>query len=53
VAVVHATSGSLHGWLWIVFALAGDWAWLFAGPFFDLPVPPKASACQGEGWGRR
>lgn len=38
-------SGSLHGWLWIVFALAGNWAGLFARPFFDLPVPKKVSAC--------
>jgi hypothetical protein len=32
------TSGSLHGWLWIVFALIGNWAGLFLRPLFKLPV---------------
>jgi hypothetical protein len=31
-------SGSLHGWLWIVFALTGNWAGLFLRPLFKLPV---------------
>ena len=38
-------SGSLHGWLWIVFALVGNWAALYLRPFFDLPVPRTQSAC--------
>ena len=29
-------SGSLHGWLWIVFALVGTWAGLYLRPFFGL-----------------
>jgi uncharacterized membrane protein YedE/YeeE len=32
-------SGSVHGWMWIVFALIGTWAGLVVRPFFDLPVP--------------
>ncbi len=38
-------SGSVHGWLWIVFALAGNWAALFVRPLFDLPVPRTQAAC--------
>jgi uncharacterized membrane protein YedE/YeeE len=38
-------SGSVHGWLWIVFALAGNWAALYVRPLFDLPVPRTPSAC--------
>ena len=38
-------SGSLHGWMWIVFALIGNWAGLFLRPLFNLPVPVRASAC--------
>ncbi|MFT5534791.1 MAG: putative membrane protein YedE/YeeE [Burkholderiaceae bacterium] len=38
-------SGSLHGWMWIVFALIGNWAGLFVRPLFNLPVPVRASAC--------
>ena len=34
-------SGSVHGWMWIVFALIGNWAALFLRPFFDLPVPNR------------
>jgi uncharacterized membrane protein YedE/YeeE len=38
-------SGSLHGWMWIVFALIGNWAGLFVRPLFNLPVQVRASAC--------
>jgi len=38
-------SGSVHGWLWIVFALLGNWAALSVRPFFDLPVPRAQAAC--------
>ncbi|GAB3722019.1 YeeE/YedE family protein [Nocardiopsis oceani] len=39
-------SGSLHGWLWAVFALAGTWAGLHARSLFGLAVPkPSDSAC--------
>ena len=38
-------SGSLHGWLWIVFALIGNWLGLFLRPLFDLPVTVRPSAC--------
>jgi uncharacterized membrane protein YedE/YeeE len=38
-------SGSLHGWMWIVFALAGNWAALFLRPLFNLPVAVRPSAC--------
>ncbi|WP_273601213.1 YeeE/YedE family protein [Roseateles albus] len=35
-------SGSLHGWLWIVFALVGTWAGLHLRPVFGLSdVPPS------------
>jgi uncharacterized protein len=38
-------SGSVHGWLWIVFALLGNWAALHLRPYFDLPVPRARAAC--------
>ena len=40
-------SGSLHGWLWIVFALAGNWVALSLRPLFNLPVTvtPRQGAC--------
>lgn len=38
-------SGSVHGWLWIVFALAGNRVALFVRPYFDLPVPRPSGAC--------
>ncbi len=39
-------SGSLHGWLWIVFALIGNWVALSVRPLFNLPVTVTApSAC--------
>ena len=38
-------SGSLHGWLWIVAALAGNWVGLFVRPWFDLPVERRQTAC--------
>jgi uncharacterized membrane protein YedE/YeeE len=31
-------SGSLHGWLWIVFALIGNWAGIYLRPLFKLAV---------------
>lgn len=40
------SSGSLHGWLWAVFALAGTWAGLRARSLFGLGVPkPSDSVC--------
>ena len=38
-------SGSLHGWLWIAAALAGNWAGLFVRPWFRLPVERRQTAC--------
>jgi hypothetical protein len=38
-------SGSVHGWLWIVFALIGNWMGLFLRPLFNLPVAVRRSAC--------
>ena len=32
-------SGSAHGWLWIVFALIGNWAGIYLRPLFKLAVP--------------
>ncbi len=31
-------SGSLHGWLWIVCALIGNWAGIYLRPLFNLAV---------------
>jgi uncharacterized protein len=38
-------SGSLHGWMWIVFALIGNRARLFLRPMFDLAVERRPGAC--------
>ncbi len=38
-------SGSLHGWIWIVFALVGNWSGLYLRPMFDLAVERRQSAC--------
>ncbi|MET9712216.1 YeeE/YedE family protein [Nocardiopsis alba] len=39
-------SGSVHGWLWAVFALAGTWVGLRARSLFGLGVPkPSDSVC--------
>lgn len=39
-------SGSLHGWLWAFFALAGTWVGLRARALFGLAVPkPSDSVC--------
>ena len=38
-------SGSVHGWMWIVFALLGNWAALSLRPWFDLPVPNRPTRC--------
>jgi uncharacterized membrane protein YedE/YeeE len=38
-------SGSLHGWMWIVFAMAGNWVALFLRPLFNLPVEIRQTAC--------
>ena len=35
-------SGSLHGWLWIVFALFGTWAGLQQRPAFGLSDAPPS-----------
>ena len=37
-------SGSLHGWLWIVAALAGNGAGLRLRPWFNLPVEGRQTA---------
>lgn len=38
--------GSLHGWLWAVFAMGGTWIGLKLRPVFGLGVPrPTDSAC--------
>nr|WP_232283818.1 YeeE/YedE family protein [Saccharomonospora cyanea] len=40
------STGSLHGWLWAVFALAGTWVGLKLRPLFGLGVPkPSDSVC--------
>jgi hypothetical protein len=36
-------SGSLHGWLWLVAALPGNWVGLRLRPLFRLDDPPIAS----------
>lgn len=36
-------SGSLHGWLWIVFALFGTWAGLRIRPLFGLSDAPPST----------
>ena len=38
-------SGSLHGWLWIVACLAGNWVGIRVRPLFDLPVERRLTAC--------
>jgi uncharacterized membrane protein YedE/YeeE len=38
-------SGSVHSWMWIVFALLGNWVALYVRPVFDLPVPRHPAAC--------
>ncbi len=38
-------SGSLHGWLWIVCCLVGNYAGIYLRPLFDLPVERKLTAC--------
>ncbi len=39
------SSGSVHGWLWIVSCLAGNYAGIHVRPYFDLPVERKLTAC--------
>jgi uncharacterized membrane protein YedE/YeeE len=39
------SSGSLHGWLWLVAAFAGNIAGTRVRPLFDLPVERTRSAC--------
>ena len=40
------STGSLHGWLWAVFALAGTWVGVKLRPLFGLGVPkPSDSVC--------
>ena len=36
-------SGSLHGWLWIVCAMAGNWAGMMLRPFFGMSVERPAA----------
>ncbi|HJU44132.1 MAG TPA: YeeE/YedE family protein [Vicinamibacterales bacterium] len=38
-------SGSLHGWLWLVAAFAGNIAGTRLRPMFDLPVEKTKTAC--------
>jgi uncharacterized membrane protein YedE/YeeE len=39
-------SGSLHGWLWALAAIAGTWVGLRARTLFRLPNPkPSDSVC--------
>ena len=38
-------SGSLHGWVWIIFAMLGNYIGVALRPRFDLPVERKLSAC--------
>jgi hypothetical protein len=37
-------SGSLHGWVWIVPALAGNWVGLKLRPLFGLGIAPEQNA---------
>ena len=39
------SSGSLHGWLWLVAAFAGNIAGTRLRPMFDLPVEKTRTAC--------
>jgi uncharacterized membrane protein YedE/YeeE len=39
------SSGSLHGWLWLVAAFAGNIAGTRLRPLFDLPVEKTKTAC--------
>ena len=39
------SSGSLHGWLWLVAAFAGNIAGTRLRPMFDLPVERTRTAC--------
>jgi uncharacterized protein len=38
-------SGSLHGWVWIIFALLGNRIGIVLRPWFELPVERTLSAC--------
>ncbi len=38
------STGSLHGWLWAVFALAGTWVGLKLRPLFGLGVPKSSDS---------
>lgn len=38
-------SASLHGWLWIIMAMAGNWAGTLMRPAFGLPVERTQTAC--------
>ena len=46
-------SGSLHGWLWLVAAFAGNWLGVMARPLFGLAVTRTAAAGQGRWPGLR
>ena len=41
-------SGSLHGWVWIVPGLAGNWVGLWLRPLFGLDRPGGEGAASGE-----
>jgi uncharacterized membrane protein YedE/YeeE len=38
-------SGSLHGWLWILCALPGNWLGMYLRPLFGMQVEWRTSAC--------
>lgn len=38
-------SGSLHGWLWILCALPGNWVGIALRPLFGMPVERTLRAC--------
>lgn len=38
-------SASLHGWMWIVVAMAGNWVGTLMRPAFGLPVERTQTAC--------